>query len=160
MGANFATNWQRVAKLLQDGSSGGANADAAVRSVVGMLDKLEQLHTPPKAVWKRLVQQMKVCCDQGTLLGPQCTPSTTVFKVQGLHASSPRFAAHGRHAASGQIRSSYKIHGVVSIPGLSNCCQIIERAAASGVGSWSVLQHSCPEMGAAAGSMQACLLLV
>jgi hypothetical protein len=62
MGKNFATCWQRIAKLLQDCSSGGANADAAVRSAVGLLGKLKQLPMPAKAVWKKLVQQMKVCC--------------------------------------------------------------------------------------------------
>lgn len=120
MGTNFATSWQRIAKLLQDGSSGSATADAAVRSVVGELDRLKQLPMPPKAVWKKLVQNMKVCCDQGTILGPQCMPSTTVFIVQGLHGSSPRFSAHGRHAARGHIRKSYTTCGFLSIPGLSN----------------------------------------
>lgn len=63
MGTNAAAMWDKVAKLLQDCSNmqpDSADADAVLDSVHRLMRKLEQLPTPPKAVWKKLVQQLKV----------------------------------------------------------------------------------------------------
>lgn len=65
MGANVATSWQQVVKLLQDCSTrptDSAEAQAALQSVHKITCKLEKLDTPPKAVWKKLVQQLQVWC--------------------------------------------------------------------------------------------------
>jgi hypothetical protein len=63
MGTNAAAMWAKVAKLLQDCSTmqpGSADADAVLDGVYRLMEKLVELPTPPKAVWKKLVQQHKV----------------------------------------------------------------------------------------------------
>jgi hypothetical protein len=63
MGTNIAGAWQEVAKLLQDYSTkqpGSADANAALDQVQHLVAKLDQLPSPPKAIWKKLVQQIKV----------------------------------------------------------------------------------------------------
>lgn len=63
MGTNVAALWQKVAKLLQDCSTLHADsieAQAALHSVHDLVEKLLQLPTPPKAVWKKLVQQLQL----------------------------------------------------------------------------------------------------
>jgi hypothetical protein len=65
MGTNVAASWQKAAKLLQDCSTrqpNSAEAQTAVQSVHDLISKLMDLPTPPKAVWKKLVQQLQVCC--------------------------------------------------------------------------------------------------
>jgi hypothetical protein len=82
MSANVAVLWQRAVKLLQDCSSGSADAESSLQSVQDLLEKLEQLPTPPKAVWKKLVQQLQVCCAQD-MLDPSGigSMSLSLFKV-------------------------------------------------------------------------------
>jgi hypothetical protein len=63
MGTNVAGTWQETAKILQDCSTkqpGRAAARMAVCSVQNLLNKLLELPSQPKAVWKKLVQQLKV----------------------------------------------------------------------------------------------------
>ena len=59
MGSNAAHLWQRAAKLLQECSTGSGDTESALRSVRD-LGKLEKLPLPPKAVWKKVVQQLQV----------------------------------------------------------------------------------------------------
>jgi hypothetical protein len=64
MGSNVAGSWQQAVKLLEKCSTmqtGSAEAKAALRSVRGLIDKLNGLPTPLKAVWKKLVHQLQVC---------------------------------------------------------------------------------------------------
>jgi hypothetical protein len=66
MGTNVAGAWDKAAKLLQESSTkqpGSAEANAVLRRVQdsNLLDKLDELPTQPKAVWKKLVLQLKVC---------------------------------------------------------------------------------------------------
>jgi hypothetical protein len=63
MGTNVAGAWDKAAKLLQESSTmqpGSVVANTALRCVQDLTDRLEQLPTQPKAVWKKLVQQLKV----------------------------------------------------------------------------------------------------
>jgi hypothetical protein len=63
MGTNVAALWQKVVKLLQDCTlhADSIEAQAALQSVeFELVEKLLQLPTPPKAVWKKLVQQLQV----------------------------------------------------------------------------------------------------
>jgi hypothetical protein len=63
MCANVAGAWQKVTKMLQDCSTKQPNSAEAVlelNSVTQLLDKLEKLPPAPRAVWKKLVQQLKV----------------------------------------------------------------------------------------------------
>ncbi len=65
MGTNFASMWQKAAKLVSCSSTkqqGSPEAEAASLSAMALMNQLEQLNLPPKAVWKKLVQQMKVGC--------------------------------------------------------------------------------------------------
>jgi hypothetical protein len=67
MGTSAAVSWQKVVKLLQQCSIRQTNskeAEAAVNSVNELIGKLHKLPTPPKAVWKKLVQQLQVRCAQ------------------------------------------------------------------------------------------------
>lgn len=64
MARNVAGSWQKVVKLVQDCSTRqaeSAEAQAAVQSVQDLIGQLKQLPTPPKAVWKKVVQQLQVC---------------------------------------------------------------------------------------------------
>lgn len=64
MATNVAASWQKVVKLLQDCSTiqtGSAAGQAAVHSVERLIIMLHQTPTPPKAVWKKLLQ-LQVCC--------------------------------------------------------------------------------------------------
>ena len=63
MGANVVASWQKVVKLLQDCSTRQTDsaAEAALQSVHKLTCQLEKFPTPPKAVWKKLVQQLQVC---------------------------------------------------------------------------------------------------
>jgi hypothetical protein len=63
MGTNAAGAWQKVAKLLQECRTKQLNSAEVVptlKSVQQLLDRLEKLPAAPKAVWKKLVQQLKV----------------------------------------------------------------------------------------------------
>jgi hypothetical protein len=62
MGTNVAGVWDKAAKLLLDCTTQqpGAEADASLLRATTLTDKLGQLPSPPKAVWKKLVQQLKV----------------------------------------------------------------------------------------------------
>lgn len=62
MGTNVAGLWQKAAKLLQDSTrqTDSAGQEATLRTVHGFIGMLYELPTPPKAVWKKLVQQLKV----------------------------------------------------------------------------------------------------
>lgn len=62
MGTNIAGLWGKAAQQLKDITKqpGSAEAEAALTSVQDLIDKLQDLPTPPKAVWKKLVQQKKV----------------------------------------------------------------------------------------------------
>jgi hypothetical protein len=72
MGTNAAVLWQKAAELLQESSSRQTNsadvllspytleAQPALRRVHDLLEKLHNLPTPPKAVWKKVVQQLQV----------------------------------------------------------------------------------------------------
>jgi hypothetical protein len=67
MGTNVASLWQKAVKLLQSCSTrqfdnSDAEAEAVVHRVCDLIDKLKDLPTPPKAVWKKLVQQLQVSC--------------------------------------------------------------------------------------------------
>jgi hypothetical protein len=65
MGTNVAALWQKAVKLLQDCSArqnGSTEANAALKGATDLIDKLTELPNPPKAVWKKLVQQLQVCC--------------------------------------------------------------------------------------------------
>ena len=65
MARNVAGSWQKAVQLLQDCNTrqtASTEAQAAVRSVKGLIGQLQGHPTPPKAVWKKLVQQMQVCC--------------------------------------------------------------------------------------------------
>jgi hypothetical protein len=65
MGTNLAGSWQKVVKLLQECSTrqtGSTGTEAVIRSVQDLIDKMQHLPAPPKAVWKKLVQQLQVCC--------------------------------------------------------------------------------------------------
>ena len=91
MGTNVAGSWQKAAKLLQEYSTRQADtqeAKAALRSVQELLVKLEKLPMPPKAVWKKLVQQLQVCCAQelphtrlATLLPAVCCPRACMWQM-------------------------------------------------------------------------------
>jgi hypothetical protein len=63
MGTNVASTWDKVAKLLQEGSTkqpDSAEASTALVIVQHLVDKVCELPSPPKAVWKKLVLQLKV----------------------------------------------------------------------------------------------------
>lgn len=63
MCTNIAGVWDKAAKLLLDCSTqqdGSAEAEAAVRHVRALHDKLESVDAQPKASWKKMVQQLKV----------------------------------------------------------------------------------------------------
>jgi hypothetical protein len=69
MGTNVAGSWQKAVKLLQDiqllqdctaKEADREKAVAALEKLVDLVYKLEHLPTPPKAVWKKLLQQ-QVC---------------------------------------------------------------------------------------------------
>jgi hypothetical protein len=74
MGTNVAGSWQKAAELLQVCSKGSdSEAVAAWHSVQGLVLKLDQLPAPPKAVWKKLVQQLMVCCIHDMSMPACCT---------------------------------------------------------------------------------------
>lgn len=60
MGANVVTAWEQALRLLHDCNPGSSRRSAAADSLSQLLDKLQQLPAPPKAAWKKLVQQLKV----------------------------------------------------------------------------------------------------
>jgi hypothetical protein len=65
MGTNVAGSWQKAVKFLEECNTkqtGTIEAEAALRRVHDSFAKLRELPTPPKAVWKKLVQQLQVCC--------------------------------------------------------------------------------------------------
>ena len=61
MGTNLAGSWQKAVKLLQDCSTRQAHSAEAEAALHDLIVKLDGLPTPPKAVWKKLVQQLQVC---------------------------------------------------------------------------------------------------
>lgn len=67
MGTNVAGAWDRAAKLLHESSTkqpSSAEAQAALISVQHLVDHVCELPPAPKAVWKKLVQELKVGCAQ------------------------------------------------------------------------------------------------
>lgn len=88
MGTNVAGSWQKAVKLLQECSSkqsDSAEADAAECRVHDLIDKLMELPTPPKAVWKKMVQQLQVCSTQDapTCCSPVTDSSAAVLTAPG-----------------------------------------------------------------------------
>jgi hypothetical protein len=68
MRTNIAGVWDKAAKLLLDCSTqqdGSAEAEAALRLVNALHDKLQSVDAQPKASWKKMVQQLKVCATCG-----------------------------------------------------------------------------------------------
>lgn len=66
MGTNVAGAWDRAAKLLQSSTKQpiSAEAQAALISVQHLVYHVCELPPAPKAVWKKLVQELKVGCAQ------------------------------------------------------------------------------------------------
>ena len=68
MGASSAVGlWKQAVKLLHDWPQqqpGSSTVDDEFRcaSIRVLRAKLEALPPQPKAVWKKLIQQLKVCC--------------------------------------------------------------------------------------------------
>lgn len=62
MGANVIAAWEQAVRLLHDCNrhAGSAQSSACCAAVEQLLDKLTELPTPPKALWQKLVQQLKV----------------------------------------------------------------------------------------------------
>ena len=65
MGFNYAAAWQHAIKVVQDWCStpeipDTAEAAAAYHSMLRFVQPLCTLETPPQAVWKDLVMQLKV----------------------------------------------------------------------------------------------------
>jgi hypothetical protein len=84
MGTNVAGAWDKAAKLLQESSTMQPHsvvANTALRTVQDLTDRLEQLPSQPKAVWKKLVQQLKV--------GARHATSTTFLSALQYTAGRP-----------------------------------------------------------------------
>jgi hypothetical protein len=64
MATSIAGSWQRAAKLLDCSTrlTNRAEAEAVLQGVNDLISKLMDLPTPPKGVWKKIVQQLQVCC--------------------------------------------------------------------------------------------------
>lgn len=65
MGNNYAAAWQHAIKEVQDWCfttqlPGSAEAGAAYLSMMPSVKHVSDLPPPPKAVWKKLVLQLKV----------------------------------------------------------------------------------------------------
>jgi hypothetical protein len=61
MGAKVTAAWEQAVRLLHDCNiHSGGEQSACCAAVEQLLDKLTALPTPPKAVWKKLVQELKV----------------------------------------------------------------------------------------------------
>jgi hypothetical protein len=104
MGTNVAALWQKAVKLLQDCSTrqnnsaasasaillqqnNSAEAQSAVQSVQDLMKKLDELPTPPKAVLKKIVQQLQVWCAQDVQLCccRSCEPLGLHVRSSNLH---------------------------------------------------------------------------
>jgi hypothetical protein len=62
MGTKALATWEQCTKQLQILAADPASAASAVAAgrILVLCDKLDTLPAPPKAVWKKLIQQLKV----------------------------------------------------------------------------------------------------
>ena len=104
MGTNVAGLLQKAVKLLQDCSTrqtDSAEAQAALHSLQEINGKLHDLPTPAKAVWKKLVHQLQVCCTPKYLTSQSCC----------CGCSCPPNFACGRHIRNINHQVSFYMDG-------------------------------------------------
>ncbi len=71
MGTSVAAAWAKAAKQLLECTTkepGSAEAHALLQEAKGQVYKLQLASTPPKAAWKKLVQQHQVQSGDGARL--------------------------------------------------------------------------------------------